>query len=169
MSFFSPSPATSTTTPLFAPEASQVFGLEQSLLSQFLLPFEAQNILGLGSLSQGDLSRAPQLVGPAMSAGRQAQATFGAMSADLPANLRAPMQEGFANQVGQIPRQLETLAPSQLAPLVQDLIGRSYGGLFAPGSQTLSQTGGPSDVGQGLALGQTVLQVLAGLGKLLSN
>jgi hypothetical protein len=144
MAGFESDPTVTTSLPTFSPLQQDIFKKERDLLSSFILPNEQQRIFGLSTLGRGDFGRSGTMLGPAFSAGRQAQSRLSAGLADLPDNMGVPYQEHLARQTWQIPRRLQAGAPDELAQLVQALIGKQLGGLLTPGTQQTTTGGGPS-------------------------
>lgn len=149
------------TKPQYPPEVAPIFGRERELLSTFILPAESARIRSLSALEQGNWDQAGGILSPALSAARQAQARLSATTSELPSNVSAPLQEALAQQVRQIPGQLQAQAPDDLAKMVQALIGNQFGTLFAPGSRSQQTGGGPSGLQTGLAAAGTAATIAA--------
>lgn len=164
-SLFAQDPSTSQSTPLYQPGVQDLSSfLSNQVLSNFLLPYQKDQITGWGNLGRGAFGLAPSIEGPARSAGLQGMAQLGANTSFLPGTVAAPLQESTAFQARQMPRQLQAIAPDQLAALVKALIDPQFAGLLSPGSSTASQTGGSSAVSSGLAIGN-IIETLAKLGQ----
>ena len=153
--------STSTTEPTFAPEVGPIFGRMLEFASGVATPIEDQRRRMLGAIGRGAWEGVSPILSPALAAARQAQARLSASMQEMPANVSAPIQEQLARQTQGIPQQLQQMSPEQLAMMIQQIIPAQYGGLFAPGSRTTAQGGGPSGLQTGMAAASTAATIAA--------